>query len=185
MITLKTISMKKMIYLFIVASMVSVSIISGCSQKEDEKIPEEVIQKTAKTKNTTFKYAANGKDCGLTDGYADQQHKIPELVHLNTDKCNGETFRPTITLNFSEVPAPGIYNVVDGKPTGKQVKIESLQYNFTDWNGTAGSVEVTKNADDATKVDIELKSIKMTNKKGATDPKNPATDVLTGFIIKI
>ena len=50
--------------------------------------------------------------------------------------------------------------------------------------GTAGTVVVTVNADDTTKVDIELKSITMKNEK-ADDPKNPATDILTGFIIKI
>lgn len=178
--------MRKMIRSSMVALMISsLFITAGCSKNEEDPIIEETPVQTGKSKSTTFKFAANGKDCGLTDGYADQQHKLPELIHLNTDKCNGETFRPTITLNFSEAPAPGTYTVVDGKPAGKQVKVESLQYNFTDWNGTTGTVVVTKNNDDATKVDIELKSIKMTNKKGTADTKNPATDILTGFIIKI
>lgn len=75
--------------------------------------------------------------------------------------------------------------VNDGKPVGKQVKIASIQYNYTNWTGTKGTVVVTKNANDASKVDIELKSITMRNDNATTDTKNTATDMLTGFIIKI
>lgn len=177
--------MRKLILIpTIVLMMFSVLTIS-CSKKEDStKIEEEDTNPKEKSKVTTFKFASTKKDCGITDGYADQQHTLPTLIHLNTDKCNGETYRPTLTLNFGEKPVPGTYTVVEDKPSAKQFKIESVQYNYTSWKGTAGTVVVTANAEDASKVDIELKSITMKNQT-ASDPKNPATDILTGFIIKI
>jgi len=156
----------------------------SCDKKDDTSPKEEETTPKEKPKVTTFKFASTKKDCGITDGYAGQQHALPELIHLNTDKCNGETFRPTLTLKFGEKPVPGTYSLAAEKPGNKQFTINSAQYNYTSWVGTAGTVVVTVNAEDATKVDIELKSITMKNQT-ASDPKNPATDTLTGFIIKI
>ena len=160
---------------------------SSCAKTDDlrQALKDDKIPNVTKSSETTIKFAASGKSCGITDGYANQQHILPELVHLNTDKCHGETFRPTLTLNFGEALAVGTYEVVEGKPSGKQVKIESVQYNYTNWTGTKGTVVVSKNTTDATKLDIELKSISMRNDNAANDTKNPASDVLTGFIIKI
>lgn len=177
--------MKKLILIpTIILMMFSVLTVS-CGKKDDSAPKEEEdTNPKEKSKVTTFKFASTKKDCGITDGYADQQHILPELIHLNTDKCNGETYRPTITLNFGEKPVPGTYSVVAEKPVAKQFAINSVQYNYTSWVGTAGTVVVTVNAEDATKVDIELKSITMKNQT-ADDSKNPATDTLTGFIIEI
>lgn len=158
---------------------------TSCSKNEETPQKEEEPSEITKPTATTFKFASTSKTCGITDGYANQQHTLPELVHLNTDKCNGETYRPTITLTFGENPIPGTYNVTEASPSGKQVKISSSQYNSTNWNATKGTVVVTKNEDNATKVDIELKSITLRNENAANDTKNPATDTLTGFIIKI
>ena len=143
---------------------------------------------TSKPAATTFKFAATGKDCGLTDGYANQIHPLVHSVHLNTDKCNGETYRPTITLNFEgwKTINPGTYTVTTSTtPTSSEVHITSSQYNYTNWTGTNGTVEVTQNQSDTTKIDIEMKSITMSNDNASTDTVNPATDVLTGYIIEI
>ncbi|WP_017258587.1 hypothetical protein [Pedobacter arcticus] len=177
--------MKKLILIpTIILMMFSVLTVS-CDKKDDSAPKEEEgTNPKEKSKFTTFKFASTKKDCGITDGYANQQHVLPELIHLGTDKCNGETYRPTITLTFGEKPIPGTYRLVAEKPSAKEFIIESVQYNYTSWDGTAGTVVVTVNAEDATKVDIELKSITMKNRT-ANDPKNPATDTLTGFIIKI
>lgn len=136
---------------------------------------------------TTFKFAATGKDCGITDGWANQQHTLPNLIHLNTDKCNGETYRPTITLTFKSGQniTAGTYNVTTVSPAGaNEFLINSSQYNYTSWDGTAGSVVVTVNSSDSSKIDIKLNSITMTN-QNPSDTINPATDILTGYIIKI
>lgn len=177
--------MKKLMLIpTVILMMLSVLTVS-CSKKGDSAPKEkEDTNPKGKPKVTTFKFASTKKDCGITDGYANQQHSLPEFIHLNTDKCNGETFRPTLSLTFGEKPVPGTYSVVESKPSGKEFKIESVQYNYTSWVGTAGVVVVSVNAVDATKVDIELKSITMKNLT-ANDPKNPATDMLTGFIIEI
>lgn len=136
---------------------------------------------------TTVRFEANGKDCGITDGYANQQHIVSHLVHLNLDKCNGDTYRPTLTLNFEfgKTIAAGTYTVgLNSTPTGNQVYINSYKYNWTDWVATSGTVVVTQNSKDSSKIDIELKSISMRN-ENAADTKNPANDILTGFIIEI
>src|SRR5690606_29436830 len=120
----------------------------SCGKKDDnppqEDPPKEEEDTTPndKPKATTFKFASTQKDCGITDGYADQQHTLPELIHLNTDKCNGEAYRPTLTLNFTEKPVPGTYSVVAENPVAKQFTINSIQYNYTSWVGTAGTVVV-------------------------------------------
>jgi len=134
---------------------------------------------------TTFKFEANGKDCGITDGWADQQHLLPEKVHLNTDKCNGETYRPSITLDFGEAPVAGTYTVVTSVPAAKELTIYATEYNFGRWTGTAGSVIVTENETNSDKIDIQLVSITMDNDNDSTDVINPATDILTGYIIEI
>ena len=124
---------------------------------------------TTKPSATSIRFAANGKDCGITDGYANQQHTLPSLVHLNLDK--------TIL--------PGTYTVTTSSTVpANQVNITSAKYNWTDWTATSGSVVVTTNATDTSKIDIELKSISMSN-NNPTDTLNPATDILTGYIIKI
>ena len=184
--------MKKYNLLLAIAFLSLSFLLISCGDDETKAATEteEEVEETetgAKPSATTFKFKANGKDCGITDGFANQQHSLPHLIHLNTDKCNGETFRPTITLNFEKdkTIVPGTYTIAaSGTAGANQFVIESVQYNYTSWDGTAGSVVVTTNAEDATKIDIELKSITMTNRK-ADDPKNPATDILTGYIIKI
>jgi hypothetical protein len=147
----------------------------------DDTDPSSMTKPTA----TTIKFAANGVDCGLTDGFADQQHSLPELIHLNTDKCNGETFRPTFTLRFEagKTIELGTYSVAaEGGPM--EVQITSEQYNYTSWDGTSGSVIVTQNADDSSKLDLELDAIVMTNRT-PDDTMNPSTDTVTGYIIGI
>lgn len=182
--------MKKIILFPTIVLLIFSVLAISCGKKdntppqEDSPKEEEETTPNDKPEATTFKFASTKNDCGITDGYADQQHTLPELIHLNTDKCNGETYRPTLTLTFGQKPVPGIYSVVENDPGAKQFKIASIQYNYTSWVGTAGTVVVTVNAEDATKVDIELKSITMKNQT-TNDPKNPATDTLTGFIIKI
>lgn len=176
--------MKKYFFLVALAVITVPVVTTSCDKEEAEDTTQMTPLPGAKPGQTTFKFAANGKDCGITDGFANQQHLLPTLVHLNTDKCNGETFRPTITLNFGEAPEPGTYTVVDSGPGAKEFTITSAQYNYTNWTGTAGTVEVVVNANDATKVDIEFKSITMNN-DNSSDTINPASDVLTGFIIEI
>jgi hypothetical protein len=159
----------------------------ACDSADDDDMKDETETETGtKPTATTIKFAANGKDCGITDGFADQQHTLPALIHLNLDKCNGDINRPTLTLNFEsgKTIAPGTYTVVASAPKAGEFTISSSKYNYADWEGTAGSVVVTTNADDATKIDIQLKSITMKNQT-AGDTKNPATDTLTGYIIKI
>ena len=178
--------MKKTIVVIASGLLTLALLTTSCDKKSDEPVADQPqTENPTKPLATTFRFAATGKDCGITDGFANQQHALPELVHLNTDKCNGETFRPTITLNFEEAPVEGTYQVVETPTAAKEVRVTSDQYNYTNWVATGGSVVVTVNAEDATKVDIEFKSINMRNENSATDNKNPATDVLTGFIIKI
>ncbi len=189
--TISTNHMKKHTLLLALLAL-SFSLVFVACSSEDEPDTKETETETEtetgeKTSVTTIKFAANGKDCGITDGFANQQHTLPHLVHINTDKCNGETFRPTLTLNFQadKTIVPGTYTIAAKDNIGeKGFVIESIQYNYTSWDGTAGSVVVTTNEEDATKIDIELKSITMTNRT-ADDKKNPATDILTGYIIKI
>ena len=178
--------MKKTILLCAAALMMFAVVPTACNKKTDDPVTTPTKPPTGtKPSVTTFKFAATGKDCGITDGYANQQHLIPKLVHVNTDKCNGETYRPTITLNFNEAPVAGTYTVSETGKGAKEVKVESIQYNYTSWMGTGGTVEVSVNATDAALVDIEFKSINMRNENAGSDTKNPATDVLTGWIIKI
>lgn len=142
---------------------------------------------STKPSSTTFKFASTGKECGLTDGYSNQQHSLPELVHLNTDKCNGETYRPTITLHFEtgKTILAGTYLVTkETSPSAGQVHIYASAYNYTNWTCNSGSVVVTLNSDDNSKVDIEFNSVVMDN-DNPSDTLNPSTDVLTGHIIKI
>src|SRR5690606_21797841 len=96
------------------------SVITTSCSKDDDTDKQEETPEATKPGATTFKFAANGKDCGLTDGYANQQHILPEKVHLNTDKCNDETYRPTITLDFGEAPTPGTYTVSESLATAKE-----------------------------------------------------------------
>lgn len=142
---------------------------------------------TTKPTATTFKFAANGIDCGLTDGYSNQSRQV-QIIHLNTDKCNGDVYRPTISLYFQigKPITPGTYTIVTAtnNPGINEVSVTSAKYNFTDWSGTSGTVIVTQNSEDNTKLDIELKSITMKNQDN-NDTKNPSTDVLTGYIIKV
>lgn len=136
---------------------------------------------------TSFRFKANGIDCGLTDGYSDQQHTLPHLIHLNTDKCNGDVYRPTLTLNFEGWVdiQPGTYNVAEGvAPASGEVTVSSAKYNFTNWTGTSGKVHVTTNDEDTSKIDIELDAINMSNDTPG-DTLNPANDELSGWIIKI
>ena len=142
---------------------------------------------STKPSATTIRFQVNGKDCGITDGYANQQHTLSHLIHLNLDKCNGDTYRPTLTLNFEsgKAIAPGTYTVgLNTTPSGNYVYINSYKYNWTDWTATSGTVIVTQNGNDSSKIDIELKSINMRNDI-STDTKNPTNDILTGFIIEI
>lgn len=183
--------MEKKIVLFTSTLLIFSMLNTSCEKKTDDPVdpPKTIIETetpdTTKPAVTTFRFAATNKDCGLTDGFANQQHSLPKLVHLNTDKCNGESFRPTITLNFEEAPVAGTYQVLETPVSAKEVRVISDQYNFTNWVATGGSVEVTVNAEDSTKVDIQFKSIEMRNENSSTDTNNPATDILTGFIIKI
>src|SRR5690606_7782583 len=133
---------------FITVAVMMFAVITSSWGKEDDPKKEEEIHETTKPVATTFKFAANGKSCGITDGYADQQHTLPKKIHLNTDKCNGESYRPTITLDFGEAPTPGTYTVSESAAAAKEVKVISYQYNYTDWTGTKGTVVVTTNADD-------------------------------------
>ncbi len=181
--------MKKSAFLSLITIVVLSLTFLGCEKNEDAAKQEETEETDSGSKPavTTIKFAANGVDCGITDGFANQQHSLPALVHLNLDKCNGEVARPTLTLNFEKdkIIAAGTYPISTTYPTeAGKVYINSDQYNFTNWIATAGSVEVTVNTEDATKIDIELKSITMANQK-ADDTLNPATDTLTGYIIKI
>ena len=83
---------------------------------------------TTKPSATSIRFAANGKDCGITDGYANQQHTLPSLVHLNLDKCNGDLYRPTLTLNFewNKTILPGTYTVTTSSTVpANQVNITS------------------------------------------------------------
>ena len=142
---------------------------------------------TTKPSATTIRFASNGKDCGITDGYANQQHFLVNLIHLNLDKCNNDTYRPTLTLTFESGKniSPGTYTVSSATaPSGSQVFISSSKYNWTDWTATGGSVVVTPNANDTSKIDLELKSISMSN-DNPSDTLNPASDILTGYIIQI
>lgn len=176
---------KNILLLTVVIWSMSLALVSCNDEENTEK--EEEIETGTKPSVTTFQFKSNGKDCGLTDGFANQQHTLSHLIHLNTDKCNGESFRPTITLNFEKdkTIVPGTYTIASSDVVAAgEFKIESVQYNYTSWDGTAGAVVVSTNAEDATKIDIELKSITMTNRT-ANDPKNPATDTLSGYIIKI
>ena len=178
--------MKKTILLGAAALMMFAVVPTACNKKkEDTTKPTPKPPAGTKPSATTFKFAATGKDCGLTDGYANQQHILAEKIHLNTDKCNGENFRPTITLDFNEAPVAGTYTVSETPTGAKGVKIESVQYNYTSWKGTSGTVVISVNADDAKLIDVELKSIDMRNVNAGSDTKNPAKDVLTGWIIKI
>lgn len=187
--------MKKVFFLAVLTLIsLSVTIIS-CS-KDEEPTPTNTIGNTNNTGNTntstkptetTFKFAANGKDCGLKDGYSNQSRQV-QIIHLNTDKCNGDVYRPTISLYFQigKPITPGTYTVVPSTntPGANEVSVSSAKYNYTDWSGTAGTVVVTQNAEDSTKLDVELKSISMKN-LNSNDTKNPSSDVLTGYIIKV
>ena len=87
---------------------------------------------STKPSATSIRFEANGKDCGITDGYADQQHILSHLIHLNLDKCNLDLYRPTLTLTFEsgKTIAPGTYTVgLNLAPTGNQVYINSYKYN--------------------------------------------------------
>ena len=68
---------------------------------------------STKPSATEFKFAANGKTCGILD----QQHNaaLKSLIHINTDKCNGETVRPTITLNFESLQEIRLHNYFSGQ----------------------------------------------------------------------
>jgi hypothetical protein len=172
--------------LFIAMFAVSLSVLFVSCDSDEEETKKDETETGTKPTATTIKFAANGKDCGITDGFANQQHSLASLVHLNLDKCNDDINRPTLTLNFEfgKTIAPGTYTVVASSPKAGEFTISSSKYNYADWEGTAGSVVVTANAEDATKIDIELKSITMKNLT-AGETKNPATDTLTGYIIKI
>lgn len=161
----------------------------ACSKEEDtitKEKEEEII--TGNTPSaTSIRFNSTNKDCGITDGFANQQHTLSHLIHLNLDKCNNEMVRPTLTLTFEngKTIEPGTYTIASGTwPGAGEFIINSYGYSFTDWVGTTGSVVVTENTEDASKIDIELKSITMTNQK-SDDTSNPSTDTLTGYIIKI
>ncbi len=181
--------MKRTIPLILIALLTITIVLVSCDKEEDPNNTDETENTESGTKPeaTLIRFAANAKDCGITDGFANQQHSLPELIHLNLDKCNGDTNRPTLTLNFekSQTIGAGTYSVTSSNTPGAgEVYIYAVKYNFTDWVASAGSVVVTQNADDDTKIDIELKSITMQN-QNAEDTLNPATDTLTGYIIKI
>jgi len=175
----------KLSFLFIFAVM-----LASCSKSDsdpDIETPEETIAE--KPVLTTFKFASTNIDCG-----AYTQNRTGNMIHLNTEKCHNEVYRPTITLFFgaNNPIAVGKYTIgQSATPTAGSVYISSSDYMNPKmqpqiaWVATEGAIEIVVNADDATKFDVEFKAITMHNTSFAVTTGIPEFDTLSGFIIGI
>lgn len=144
---------------------------------------------TEKPVITTFKFASSDIDCG-----AYTQSRIGTMIHINTEKCHNEVYRPTLTLDFGTANAISVGTFTIGKnsiPEAGSVYLSASDFMNPNlqpqiaWVATEGSIEISENSDDPLKVDVEFNSITMQNTSFAVTTDIPEFDTLTGFIIGI
>jgi hypothetical protein len=138
---------------------------------------------------TTFKFASSDIDCG-----AYTQQRTGAMIHINTEKCNGEVYRPTLTLHFSSESAltEGTLTVGSASsPKAGEIYIYASDYMNPNlqpqvlWVGIEGSIKLTVNKDDPSLLNVQFKSIKMENTSFSVTTGLPQFDTLTGYIIGI
>ena len=151
--------------------------------------PSNIVDKTAKGVESSYFFASTDVDCG-----AYTQDRMGAMIHINTEKCHNETYRPTITLVFASETAISEGSFVVGanaSPETGKVYLTASDYMNPNlqpqiaWLAVEGSVDITVNEDDASKFDVEFKTIKMKNTSFALTTDIPEFDTLTGFIIGI
>lgn len=163
-------------------------IFSSCDQADDLNENKDE-NKAGKPEITTFKFASSNIDCG-----AYTQNKNSTMVHINTEKCHDEIYRPTLTLYFgNDNPiAPGTYSISESQtPEAGMVYITASDFMNPVmqpqilWLAISGSIEIVSNASDSSKLDIELQTIEMQNTSFESTTDIPEFDTLSGYIIGI
>ncbi len=161
-------------------------------------LPKVEATTTQITTETSFRFASTNKDC---KAFEQSRNDVVALIHVNTEKCNNEVYRPTLSLSFGlgNTIKEGTYTlsnnagvVAEGQVYISASDIMNPKLNpHVNWVAIEGTIEITKNEDDVTKLDVEFKSVKMENTSYQETKEDqdlahiPETDILTGFIVGI